>query len=121
MSSRPIFDSSNISPAILESMIADQSPVINEVIQAIGSNKVVVVGMKGNPFCKRACKALNQANIDHNYLEYGSYLSEWRKRLNLKIWLGWKTLPMVFVEGQFIGGASELTKFLKTDATANLK
>jgi glutaredoxin len=77
--------------------------------------------MKGNPHCKRACKALEKAGIQHLYLEYGSYFAQWKKRLSLKIWLGWKTFPMVFIEGQFIGGASELQTYLKSDAGKNLK
>src|SRR5690606_7656215 len=107
-------------PEILEQMAAEQSPIIKEVSDAISKNKVVVVGMKGNPHCKKAVTALNKASISHSYLEYGSYFAEWKKRLSLKIWLGWKTFPMVFVNGQFIGGASELVKFLKSDAAKGL-
>ncbi len=117
---RPLFDESKIAPEILEKMITDQSPIIKEVSDAIAKNKVVVVGMKGNPHCKKAVNVLDNAGISHSYLEYGSYLAEWRKRLNLKMWLGWKTFPMVFVNGQFIGGASELVKFLKSGAGKDL-
>lgn len=119
--SRLIFDTNKIAPGILESMKDDQSPVVNEVLSALKSNQVVVIGMKGNPHCAKAVKALNKANINHSYLEYGSYLAEWKKRLSLKIWLGWKTFPMVFVNGEFIGGASELIKYLNTDAGKALK
>lgn len=118
---RPIFDQKKISPAILERMKADQSPIVDEVSNAIEKNKVVVVGMKGNPYCKRACKALNHADINHLYLEYGSYFAEWKKRLSLKMWLGWKTFPMVFVNGTFIGGANELEAFLKSAEASSLK
>lgn len=117
---RPLFDESKIAPEILEQMIADQSPIIKEVSDAIEKHKVVVVGMKGNPHCKKAVVVLNKAGISHTYLEYGSYLAEWRKRLSLKMWLGWKTFPMVFVNGQFIGGAADLVKFLKSDAGKDL-
>lgn len=119
--SRLIFDTNKIAPHVLENMKDDQSPIINEVSSAIASNKVVVVGMKGNPFCKKAVKALNNEDINHCYLEYGSYLAEWKKRLSLKMWLGWKTFPMVFINGQFIGGHAELVEFLKTDAAKALK
>ena len=119
--SRPIFDTSKIAPMVLEKMKADQSPVIDEVSSAIASNKVVVVGMKGNPHCSKAVKALQNADIIHCYLEYGSYFAEWRKRLSLKLWLGYKTFPMVFINGEFIGGRAELIEFLKTDAAKSLK
>jgi len=46
--------------------------------------------------------------IPFAYLEYGSYLSEWRRRNALKMWTGWPTFPMIFVRGVLIGGASDL-------------
>ena len=76
------------------------------------SNAVLVVGMAGNPFCKRARKALDAAGVPHQYLEYGSYFSRWRERLALKMWTGWPTLPMVFVKGVLIGGADDLAKVI---------
>ena len=48
------------------------------------------------------------AGVAYHYLEYGSYLSLWRKRNALKMWAGWPTFPMVFVKGVLIGGAEEL-------------
>ena len=46
------------------------------------------------------------------YLEYGSYLSEWRRRNALKMWTGWPTLPMVFVKGVLVGGADDVARLL---------
>jgi glutaredoxin-related protein len=46
--------------------------------------------------------------VPYRYLQYGSYLSGWRRRLALKIWVGWPTFPLVFIDGTFIGGASDL-------------
>jgi glutaredoxin-related protein len=70
--------------------------------------------MKMNPFPKRARKLLDAAGIEYTYLEYGSYLSGYRRRLPLKLWTGWQTFPMVFVRGVLIGGASELAKLLQS-------
>jgi glutaredoxin-related protein len=50
--------------------------------------------------------------VDHQYLEYGSYLRDWRTRLALKMWTGWPTFPMVFVRGQLVGGAQDLEKLI---------
>ena len=36
----------------------------------------------------------------------------WRERSALKMWVGWPTFPMVFVEGTFVGGASDLITLL---------
>ena len=56
---------------------------------------------------RRVRKALAGADVAHQYLEYGSYFSEWRKRNSLKMWTGWPTFPMVFVKGTLVGGCEE--------------
>ena len=53
-------------------------------------------------------QALDAAGIPHHYLEYGSYLSQWRLRTALKMWTGWSSFPMVFVKGVLVGGANDL-------------
>jgi glutaredoxin-related protein len=45
-------------------------------------------------------------------LEYGSYFSDWRKRNALKLWTGWPTFPMVFVEGVLVGGDKDVQALL---------
>lgn len=92
--------------------------VVTEVANAVSSNKIVVVGMAQNPFVKKARKALQGAALDFKYLEYGSYISQWRPRLAIKLWSGWPTYPQVFVEGKLIGGFKELDQELKS---GNLK
>lgn len=81
--------------------------VVLEVQAAVEKNAVVVVGMAQNPVVKKARAALTQAGIPFAYLEYGSYLSEWRKRLAIKLWSGYPTFPQVFVKGTLIGGGAE--------------
>jgi glutaredoxin-related protein len=75
---------------------------------AVAANAVVVVGMLQNPFPAKARKALTAIGQPFKYLEYGSYFSSWRPRSALKMWTGWPTFPMVFVNGVLVGGASEL-------------
>jgi monothiol glutaredoxin len=58
--------------------------------------------------------SLSDANVQHHYLEYGSYFSDWRKRNALKLWTGWPTFPMVFVEGVLVGGDSNVKDLLAT-------
>ena len=67
---------------------------------------VVVVGMAQNPHVKNVRNALKEAKIEFTYLEYGSYFSEWKKRLAIKMWSGWPTFPQVFVRGSLIGGSN---------------
>ena len=65
----------------------------------------------GTPGCQ-ARRLLDSAGLRHTYLEYGSYLSDWRRRNALKMWTGWPTLPMVFVKGTLIGGATDLERLI---------
>ena len=105
---RPILDEAHIHPAIHDRIAGYQQSIVREVMDAVRDNDVVVVGMKINPFPKKARKALDEAAQTYRYLEYGSYLNTWRKRGALKMWTGWPTFPMVFVKGTLVGGASEL-------------
>ncbi|MDP2304540.1 MAG: glutaredoxin [Pseudomonadota bacterium] len=81
---------------------------IAEVSGAIARDKVVVVGMGWNPHVKKARRILQEEDIGYTYLEYGNYVSAWKKRLAIKIWAGWPTFPMVFVNGALVGGGSDL-------------
>lgn len=111
--SRAILPETALHPAIRSFISTRHADIVDEVRQAIENHPVVVVGMAQNPFPKRARKLLNAAGISHCYLEYGSYLSQWRRRNALKMWTGWPTFPMIFVDGQLIGGAKELETLLK--------
>jgi monothiol glutaredoxin len=100
-------------PVHAAALAAQQSfhpDIVDEVAKAVAENDVVVVGVSGLPPGKQARKLLDAQGIAHRYLEYGSYFSGWRRRLALKIWVGWPTFPHVFVKGTFVGGASDLQK-----------
>ena len=105
---RHILSESLIHPAIQSLVANHHREVVEEVLAAIGQHRVVVVGMRQNPVCKAVQKRLTEAKLQHHYLEYGSYFSDWRKRNALKLWTGWPTFPMVFARGMLIGGAQEL-------------
>ncbi|KAF3999718.1 glutaredoxin [Glaciimonas immobilis] len=105
---RNILDESRIHPAIRDKISRDNADIVLEVKAAVATHAVVVVGMAQNPFPRKARKALDALGTPYKYLEYGSYLSGWRRRNALKMWTGWGTFPMVFVRGTLIGGAHEL-------------
>ena len=107
---RLILDESRIHPAVRPRVSDEGRAVIAEVEAAIAAHHVVVVGMGINPFPRKARRWLDAAGVPYHYLEYGSYFSQWRKRLPLKLWTGWTTFPMVFVGGQFVGGANDLAR-----------
>ena len=109
---RPVLDEAHIHPAIRDKIATHQQAIVAEVQAAIAQHPVVVVGMGMNPFPKKARRALDAADVAYHYLEYGSYLSQWRRRNALKLWTGWPTLPMVFVRGTLIGGADDLARLI---------
>lgn len=115
---RPLLSEDRIDPAIRDVIASNHRDIIDEVESAIADNAVVVVGMKQNPFPKRARKALTAAGIAFRYLEYGSYFNTWRRRTALKIWTGWPTFPMIFVKGVLIGGATEVQRLLESGELA---
>lgn len=110
--SRAILNETQIHPAIREKIASNQADIVQEVTAAIAANRVVVVGMAQNPFPRKARKMLDAAGTPYKYLEYGSYLGGWRRRNALKMWSGWPTFPMVFIDGTLIGGASELQRLI---------
>lgn len=111
---RQILDDAHLHPAIRDRVAKNHADIVAEVQAAVAANRVVVVGMRGNPFPKKARKLLDAQGVAYTYLEYGSYFSMWRRRTALKMWTGWPTLPMIFVDGVLIGGFSDLERLVET-------
>jgi monothiol glutaredoxin len=111
---RTILAEAQIHPAVREKIASYRTDIVKEVQAAVAANDIVVVGMRMNPFPKKARKLLDAAGLAYKYLEYGSYLSQYRRRLPLKLWTGWPTFPMVFVKGVLVGGADDLAKLLES-------
>jgi len=109
---RPVLAESHIHPAIRARIADHRQGILKEVMDAVATHDVVVVGMGMNPFPKKARKALALAKQPFHYLEYGNYLQRWRERGALKMWTGWPTIPMVFVKGVLIGGSTDLQKLI---------
>ena len=117
---RLILEETHIHPAIRDKVAASQRSIVQEVQAAVAAHAVVVVGMRANPFPRKARKALDAAQVPHHYLEYGSYLSQWRERGALKMWTGWPTFPMIFVRGTLVGGFTDLERLIQTGALAKM-
>jgi glutaredoxin-related protein len=111
---RPILDESRIDPGIRGLIANWHADVLHNVQAASASNPVLVVGMRQNPYVRRALRALDRVKQPFHYLEYGSYLSQWRRRSALKMWTGWPTFPMVFVRGVLVGGFNELDALIRS-------
>jgi monothiol glutaredoxin len=117
---RRILEDRFIHSSIREKVASQLAPSVVEVEAALAKHDVVVVGMRQNPFPRRARKLLEQQGIAHHYLEYGSYLSKWRERLPIKLWTGWPTFPMIFVKGVLIGGFQDLERLQASGQLAAL-
>ena len=111
---RAILEESKIHPAVRGKVANYRADVVREVQDAVAANAIVVVGMRMNPWPRKARKLLDAAGIAYKYLEYGSYMAEWRRRLVLKMWTGWPTFPMIFVKGALIGGAQDLERLIQS-------
>ena len=117
---RKILLEKNIHPAIQSMVSNNNSDIVTEVQEAIANNKVVVVGMAQNPEPKKARKILKKLGIEHKYLEYGNYFNTWYRRNALKMWTGWPTFPMIFINGMLIGGTKDLQRLIEKDELSDL-
>ena len=111
---RQIFDETKVHAAIADQVGGAYDDTVKEAADAVANNDIVVIGMAQNPFCKKACKALDATGKSYKYLQYGSYFSEWNRRGALKMWSGWMTLPVVFVDGMLVGGFSDLQALIES-------
>lgn len=117
---RSVLPETQIHAAIRQRIEQRHADIVEEVRAAVARYPVVVVGMRQNPFPRKARKLLDAAGIAYHYLEYGSYLSQWRRRTALKMWSGWGTLPMIFVKGVLIGGADDLQALIASGELARM-
>lgn len=119
---RKVFDRNWIHPAVQRDIGGkpEHRKTVEEVESAIKQHAIVVVGMRHNPYPRKARKLLDEKGIPYHYLEYGSYTSEWKRRGALKMWTGWQTFPMIFVKGQFIGGQEDLQKLVESGELAKM-
>jgi glutaredoxin-related protein len=109
---RRVFSESRVHPSVREKIAGYGATTLDEVEALVRKHAVVIVGMSQNPFPRKARQLLDRQGIAYEYVGYGSYLSQWRKRLPLKLWTGWPTFPMIFVNGTFIGGYEDLERLL---------
>ena len=105
---RHVLDEFWIHPAVRGAVAASHRDIVEEVQASIADNRVVIIGMATNPMVSGVRKLLDKLSVSYRYLEYGNYLSQWRRRNALKMWSGWPTFPIIFVDGMLIGGFQDL-------------
>jgi monothiol glutaredoxin len=118
--SRAVLPEDRLHPAIRGVVAQNHADIVAEVQAAVGAHAVVVVGLEGNPTARKAPQTLKAAGVAFHALQYGSYVSQWRRRNALKMWTGWPTFPMVFVRGQLVGGADDLARLQASGELAAL-
>jgi glutaredoxin-related protein len=111
---QPRLAADKVGPTALNVVANFHRSLVDTVAATVAKDPVVLVGMSQNPVVKKARKILDGEGIKYTYLEYGSYFSQWKERLAIKLWAGFPTFPMVFINGSLVGGASEIEK-LKAD------
>lgn len=112
MTNRPLLPDTARTPQVAQKIAGFHADIVAQVQETVARDPVVVVGMAQNPHVKKARQALEQAGVQFTYLEYGSYLKQWKQRLAIKMWSGWPTFPQVFVRGTLIGGGDDLNAAL---------
>ena len=117
---RHLLDEAHLHPAIRSLVASHHLDTVQAVQAAMTQNRVVIVGMAGNPVVSKARDSLQAHKIAYKYLEYGSYFSQWRRRTALKMWTGWPTFPMVFVNGTLVGGYKDLQALIDSGELATM-
>lgn len=117
---RNTLELNKVHSSILPKLQGFQAAAVSRVQALVANHDVVVVGMAINPFPGRARRLLEEQGIAYEYVGFGSYLSQWRTRLGLKLWSGWPTFPMIFVKGTLIGGFDDLRRLLQSGELATL-
>ena len=76
---------------------------------AVVPETVAVISRSGCPHCKRAKGLLDEKGIAYNVIEVGRDIDQ----TSLRNLTGATSVPQVFIAGKLIGGADELTEYLK--------
>jgi glutaredoxin-related protein len=113
---RSVLAEQQIHPAAQATVATFNQDIVQEVQLAVSQHTFVVVGMTQNPVVKNVRVLLSDAGVSFHYLEYGSYFSQWKRRLALKMWTGWPTFPMVFKDGVLLGGCKEVKALIALKA-----
>ena len=108
--SRHVLTEDRIHPAVRDYIHNHYRLAIEEVDRATRDHALVIVGMRQNPFPRRARTLLDKQGLTYKYFEFGSYLSGWRLRNAIKMWTGWPTIPIIFVRGKLVGGFEDLKR-----------
>ena len=80
------------------------------VNQMIGDNKVMVFSKSYCPFCHETKAALKDLGVDYKVIELDQVENGDSMHDALKVISGQNTVPQTYIDGQHIGGNSDLQK-----------
>ena len=93
------------------------SPIHDEIDRLITDHKVTMIAKKSCPFCKKAKKILDSYKMaPEDFVvrdlegdpDGGKAVQDYMQRMTKA-----RTVPRVFVDGQFVGGADEVSALHK--------
>ena len=111
---RSVLEESRIHSAIRDKIANHHADIVAEVEAAIAKHHVVVVAWRRTP-CQRKRKC-SMPQASRTTIWNTGALNNWRRRNALKMWTGWPTFPMVFVDHVLVGGAEDVV-LLKSGRT----
>ncbi|WEL39525.1 glutaredoxin [Encephalitozoon hellem] len=82
-----------------------------ELGKALSKNENLVVSKRGCPFCLDAVEVLKGRRVDFDEIR-NTENEELSKEIEKEY--GFYTFPKIFLKGKFIGGASDLRKYVTT-------
>ena len=70
---------------------------------------VIIYTTQSCPHCHRAKELLKRKKIAFEEIDVAD---DFKKRQEIQDRYGWMTVPIIIMDGKFIGGANELTKLV---------
>lgn len=91
--------------------VSDADTMLNYVAaDAKVPSSVTVMSRKGCPFCAKAKKMLTEAGMEYEELIMGRDYTD----RSLRAMVGSSSVPQIFIDGDHVGGSSDLEEWLKS-------
>jgi len=91
--------------------VSDADTMLNYIApDARIPSSVTVMARKGCPYCAKAKEMLDEAGYDYEVLMMGEDYTD----RSLRAMVGSSSVPQIFIDGDHIGGSSDLAEWLKS-------
>jgi len=92
--------------------------VVPEIISPFLTTDYTVFGRASCPYCTKAVDLLERNSSNYSYVSLDSHPESLKE--TLKEYLNWKTVPMIFRYGSFVGGFTELKDLLDREVVIDV-